>query len=449
MAATIMVVDDDAKVNRLLTGLAESLGYTACGAATGEEAIARYRERRPALVLLDLLLPDMDGLQVLKSLKGLDPFCRVVIMSGYNTIHSAVQATKLGAENCLPKPVPLDELEVLLQSVQQESGPVALEPIEGLLGKSRAMQDVYRMIRKLAQKKTTLLIRGESGTGKEMVARAIHALGSSDKKPFIAVNANNIPVNLLETELFGYERGAFTDAKDQKKGLLEIANGGTFFLDEVGSMPPDLQSKLLTMLETQQFRRMGGTEQIEVSVRFLAATNEDLEEAVQKGRFREDLYYRLNVVPIYLPPLREREEDVLLLADHFLQEFISSHKTPPRQFSENAKKLLQSYAWPGNVRELKNVIERTVLMSEGEIIRVEELAIDRRTKKTLAVLVNAQGKVSIEFPKQGISLEVIEKQIIHAALQHTAGNITKAAALLHTSRDILRYRIEKYGLEES
>lgn len=446
MAATIMVVDDDAKVYRLLTGLVESLGYTACGAATGEEAIARYREKRPALVLLDLLLPDMDGLQVLKSLKELDPFCRVVMMSGYNTIDSAVQATKLGAENCLTKPVPLDELEILLQSVQQEPGPVSLEPIEGLLGQSQAMQDVYRMVRKLAPKKTTVLIRGESGTGKEMVARAIHALGSSDKTPFIAVNCANIPVNLLETELFGYEGGAFTDAKSQKKGLLEIANGGTFFLDEIGSMPLDLQAKILTLLETRQFRRMGSTEQIEVSVRFLAATNEDLEEAMEKGRFRADLFYRLNVVPIYLPPLRDREDDVLLLADHFLQEAISFHKVPPRRFSDNATKLLQSYPWPGNVRELKNVIERAVLMSEGEVIRVEELAIDRRLKKMLSVLVSATGQVSIEFPKQGLSLEAIEKQIIHAALLHTAGNITKAAALLHTSRDILRYRIEKYGL---
>jgi DNA-binding NtrC family response regulator len=448
MAATVMVVDDDPKMQRLLTGLIQTLGYTACGATTGEEAIAHYKERRPALVLLDLLLPDMDGLQALKSLKGMDPLCRVVIMSGYNTIHSAVQATKLGAENCLTKPVPLDELEILLQSVQQGSEPESLEPVEGLLGKSRAMQDVYRMIRKLAPKKTTVLIRGESGTGKEIVARAIHALGSSDQKPFISVNCANIPVNLLETELFGYERGAFTDAKEQKKGLLELADGGTFFLDEIGLMPPDLQSKLLTMLETRQFRRMGGTQQIEVSVRFLAATNEDLEEAVQQGRFREDLYYRLNVVPIHLPPLREREDDILLLADHFLQEAVAFHKTSSRRFSDNARKLLQSYVWPGNVRELKNVIERAVLLSEGEVIRVEELAIDRRLKRRLAVLVNAEGQVSIDFPKQGISLEAIEKQVIRAALQHTAGNISKAATLLHISRDILRYRIEKYGPEE-
>jgi DNA-binding NtrC family response regulator len=316
------------------------------------------------------------------------------------------------------------------------------------------MQGVFNMIGRVAATHATVLIRGESGTGKELVARAIHARAYGVPKPFYTIDCASIPVNLMETELFGHERGAFTDAKEQKKGLLELADGGTLFLDEVGLMPLDLQAKLLNVFETLQFRRVGGTRQLKVSVRFLVATNEDLEEAVKEGRFREDLYYRLNVVPIHLPPLRERGEDVVLLAEHYLRVYASLHEMPQRQLGNEARAFLRAYPWMGNVRELRNVIERAVLMTDGAVIRAEDLAIDRRSRRqsrggTSALNIDESGKLTVTaFPAQGISLEEVEKQLIQEALRHAGGNITRAATLLSTSRDVMRYRIAKYDLSQ-
>jgi DNA-binding NtrC family response regulator len=309
------------------------------------------------------------------------------------------------------------------------------------------------MIRRVAPTRTTVLIRGESGTGKEVIARAIHLLSSLARKLFVTLDCTNIPNNLMESELFGHERGAFTDARSRKIGLLESASGGTLFLDEIGLMSVDLQAKLLNVLETQRFRRVGGTEEIEVAVRVLAATNEDLEKAVHEGRFREDLYYRLNVVPVDIPPLRDRGNDVLLIADHYLQQYTSLHGVPPRQLSEEARALMLAYPWPGNVRELKNTIERVVLMTDTRIIPASALSIDRRSRRARdeaqgsVLSIDPEGQMSVDLPPDGLALEEVERQFIQAALVHTGGNVTRAAELLRISRDTLRYRIAKFAIE--
>ena len=436
---------------QLLISFLGEIGYSAAGVGTGAESLALYAQRRPELVILDMKLPDMDGLEILRLLKETDASCRVIILSSYSTVSIVVEAMKLGAENYLIKPTPLPELQVLIDSALQRPLPAGADGgLEGAIGNSEAMQEVFTMVRRVAGTQATVLIRGESGTGKQVIARAIHVLSSASQGRFVTVDCVNIPPSLMATELFGHELGAFTDARFQKKGLLEVADGGTLFLDEIGLMPVDLQASLLNIFETQRFRRIGGTEELDVSVRFLAATNADLEDLVKKGAFREDLYYRLNVVPLDLPPLRDRGEDVVLIAEHFLDLFVSLHGTPPRRLAADALDRLRASALPGNVRELKNVMERAVLMTDRSVIRAQDLIIDRRSKSAsneARVGIGADGAVSIEFPPQGLGLDVIEQQVIEAALEVTGGNITHAAALLHVSRDTLRYRMTKHGLE--
>jgi len=448
-----MVVDDDEGVQQTLAAFVKRCGFTACVAGSGEEALSLYAREGPHLVLLDYKMPGMDGLQVLEKLKQMDPACKVVMLSSYENSDVIVKAMRLGAENYLIQPVTLAQLRPVLGglierlAVQEEN-----VRLEGVIGESEAMQKVFSMVHRLAPTQTTVLLRGESGTGKEVIARAIHMLSPLAERSFVTLDCTNIPANLMESELFGHERGAFTDAKTRKTGLLETADGGSLFLDEIGLMPLGLQTKLLNVLETQQFRRVGGTEEIKVSVRILAATNEDLEERVQEGHFREDLYYRLNVVPIDLPPLRERDDDVLMIAEHYLQWYTSLHGVPPRQLAEDSRALFRVYPWPGNVRELRNVIERAVLMTDSRVIPASALSIDRRSRRAVTprpdtvFSIDQDGQVSIHFPTQGLVLEEVERQLIEAALAHTGGNVTRAADLLHISRDTLRYRITKYEL---
>ncbi|MEW6755682.1 MAG: sigma-54 dependent transcriptional regulator [Candidatus Latescibacterota bacterium] len=462
MPADVLVVEDDGPLRHLLSTFVREMGHAVRGVATGQEAVDQYARNRPDLVLLDIKLPDVDGLQVLRRLKELDRRCPVVVMSSYSGADTIVEAIKLGAENYLTKPTPLPELRVLIDTLLEErlsGGQGDTWEVQGVIARSPAMHEVLRMVRRVADTRATVLIRGESGTGKEVIARAIHLLGASAAGSFVPVDCTSIPANLMESELFGHEAGAFTDARRRKRGLLELADHGTLFLDEIGLLPLDLQAKLLNVLETQSFRRVGGTEQVQVAVRFLAATNEDLEEAVHLGRFREDLYYRLNVVPIDLPPLREREDDVLLLAEHYLEVFTSLHATPPRRLADDARALLRSYSWPGNVRELRNVVERVVLMTDKRTIHADDLIIDRRARHARGepssgqpvlaggLRLEADGRLSVVFPPQGMPLAGVERALIEAALQHTTGNVTRAAALLRVSRDTLRYRMAKYGLE--
>jgi two-component system response regulator AtoC len=453
MAARILVVEDEAILRLDLTEFLKDSGYAASGAESGAEALRLQAKTPPDLVLLDLKLPDMNGLEVLQRVKEQNPAVKVVIMSSYSDARTIVKAVKLGAETYLTKPTPLPELLVLLETLLEK--PVGDEKtvaeLEGLIGRSRAMQEVLNMVRRVARTSATVLIRGESGTGKEVVARTIHQMSPSASKAFVAIDCASIPLNLMESELFGHERGAFTDARTQKKGLMEMADGGTLFLDEIGLMPLDMQSRLLHVLESRQFRRVGGTEEISVSVRLVAATNEDLEEAVFQGRFREDLYYRLNVVPIEIPPLRERADDVFLIADHYLQFYCALYQTK-RRLADAARARLREYAWPGNVRQLKNAIERAVLMAEGEIINADDVVLDRRARRAEetaagAVQVDAEGRISITLPPAGLALEEVERQLILTALERADGNVTQAAALLHLTRYTLRYRLKKYGLD--
>ncbi|MDP6777894.1 MAG: sigma-54 dependent transcriptional regulator [Candidatus Latescibacteria bacterium] len=323
-----------------------------------------------------------------------------------------------------------------------------------LLGESPAIQAVIDLVDRVADTTATVLITGESGTGKEVVARDLHRLGRRSKQAFVPVNCAAIPSNLLESELFGYEKGAFTDATISKKGLFEVAEGGTVFLDEIGLMPVDLQSKLLSVLDRRTFRRLGGTRDIRVDVRFIVATNEDLSAAVAEGRFREDLFFRLNVVPLPVPPLRERGDDILRFARHFLDIFAKRYKDKTPRLSRGAERWLESHLWPGNVRELRNVVERAVLLSPGEIIRVEDLVLGREEQGLLAreqgpaVEVSGLGEIRIALPPWGIALEDVERRLIEAALDLAQGNVTRAAQLLHVSRDTLRYRVGKHGLQD-
>ncbi|UCE18373.1 MAG: sigma 54-interacting transcriptional regulator [Gemmatimonadota bacterium] len=317
-----------------------------------------------------------------------------------------------------------------------------------------AMRELIEKSERIAQNPhITVLIRGASGTGKELIARLIHSRGPSNAGPFVEINCSAIPDTLLEAELFGHEKGAFTDAKIKKKGLFELADGGTVFLDEIGTMSMKLQSKLLRVIEEKRFMRLGGTEEIEVSVRIIAATNIDLEKALEDGTFREDLYYRLNVIYLELPLLRDRGDDVILLAEHFLNRFSSEYNRDIRGLSPEAKQVLSEYAWPGNVRELKNTIERAVFMGSGDVIEPEHLEITRRVREPLSkasmspVTVTSTGKIEINFPSSGISLEAVEQRLIQSALEACRWNVSQAAKLLSLSRDTLRYRIKKFDLD--
>lgn len=447
----ILVVEDDGQMSELLTTFLSEVGHHAVAASTGSEALLLYPRLRPAVVILDMRLPDMEGLDVLERLKQIDPGARVIILSSYSATHTVAEARRLGAETYLTKPTPLPELQIQIETLlkPQIVASDTPEELDGVIGRSRAMQDVFAMVRRVAGSQATVLILGESGTGKEVIARAIHLLSGVNDGPFVTLDCTNIPPNLMATELFGHEPGAFTDARASRKGLIEVADGGTLFLDEIGLMPIDLQAQLLTILESRRFRRVGGTQEIDVSVRFLAATNADLEQLVREGRFREDLFYRLNVVPMSMPSLREREGDIILLAEHYLELCSSLHGTAPKRLDDGARERLRHAALPGNVRELKNLMERAVLMTDSNVIRADDLNLgpSQAPRDEPSLLIDGTEHFSVRFPAQGLPLNTIEREVIRAALAHADGNITHAAALLHVSRDTLRYRMNKHGLQ--
>lgn len=457
MAFTILIIDDKVDIRTLLEGHLSSIGYSTVLASSGEEGLAVFQENRPDLVLLDIVLPGMDGTEFLRKAKEIEERCPIVVITGYASTKSTVEAIKLGAEDYLVKPVNLEELELVIERALARSSPPKRESrdldLGNIIGESPSIQRVFDMVERVARSRSaTVLIWGESGTGKEEIAKSIHNNGPLSKGSFVEVNCSAIPENLLESELFGYEPGAFTDAKIRKKGLLELADGGTLFLDEIGLMGLELQAKILRVFETRSFRRLGGTEEINVDLRFIAATNQDLRQAVDDRKFREDLYYRLNVIPIHIPPLREREDDVLLIARHYLGVYSREHVKSGRRLTPDAEALLNVYPWPGNVRELKNVIERVVLLGDHEVIRARDLSIDRRSgsqredEAKAPVQINVVGDIQVAFPPWGISLEEVEKALIQQALSEKRGNVTEAAKLLHVSRDTLRYRMRKYAL---
>ena len=450
----VLIVDDDKLVTWSLKRDFERDGCEVKVAKNGNSALAAYREMQPDVVLLDLRLPDIDGLQVLRSVKKEAPDSVVVMMTAYATVQTAVEAIKLGAADYIKKPFTYDELRALLRKVlehTQLSRQVAemrrelreKYGIRNLIGASPCMQEVYSLIQKIAQNDaTTVLITGESGTGKDLVAKAIHYESKRCAHPFMAINCGSLPDTLLESELFGHERGAFTDAKTSKKGLFELADKGTVLLDEIGDASPSLQVKLLRFLEERTLRRIGGTRDIEVDVRIVAATNKPLETLVREGKFRDDLYYRLNVIPINLAPLRERPSDIPLLANHFIDCLNRECHKRVTGIAPEAMEILMRYSWPGNVRELRNVLERVMILENIEVIRPEHLPMSLRQQHRSA----EPRSELLRLPPDGVPLSGVERELIQQALEKTAGNQSRAASLLHISRHALRYKMNKYQL---
>ncbi len=452
----ILIVDDDKLVTWSLTRDFEREGCQIKTVGNGESALPALREFNPDLILLDLRLPGIDGLEVLKQIRATDSEVIVIMMTAYATVETAVQAVKLGAIDFIKKPFTFDELKIIIeralrsktlsrevanlrQHIRQKYG------IHNIIGVSRQMQEVFTLIRKIAQSDaTTVLITGESGTGKDLVARAIHYESRRAAWPYMAINCGSLPDTLLESELFGHEKGAFTDAKTAKKGLLELANKGTVLLDEIGDASLALQVKLLRFMEEKVFKRIGSTRDIEVDVRIIAATNRNLEQLVAERQFREDLYYRLKVIPLNLPPLRERPEDIPVLVKHFIDRFNKEFKKNVRQVSPEAMRILKLYNWPGNIRELRNLLERIMILENDETISTRHLPLE------LTLQADAPDEVlpDVSDISAGTSLQGMEKSLILKALQSTGGNQSRAAQLLHISRHALRYKMKKYHLLE-
>lgn len=439
--AKILIVEDEPKMAFLLEVELKDAGHRTTSVTDGMEAVRRVEREHFDIVITDLRMEGMDGIEVLERVKGLDPQTEVVLITAYATAQTAVDAMKKGAYDYIIKPFDVEELKLLVKRIEEKQGLLYENALlqekarrEGLLvgGRSPAMRKVLELIDKVAPTDATVLVLGESGTGKELVARRIHHLSPRRDRPLVAVHCATFPENLLESELFGYERGAFTGATRRKVGHFEYADGGTIFLDEVGELPTSVQAKLLRFLQEKQFTRIGGVEPVRVDVRVIAATNRDLEREVMEGRFREDLFYRLNVFPIELPPLRERREDIPLLVEHFLRQ----RNRPPDVVSPEAMEALLTYDWPGNVRELENVIERALILAGEERITPDLLPFGR-----------PKAGAKVELPDEGVNLEEVERELIIQALEKTGWNKAKAAKLLGISRRRLYSRMEALGIK--
>jgi two-component system, NtrC family, response regulator AtoC len=445
---TILVVDDERLIRWSLTKRLKAEGYEVLEAETGREALDLLDEGVD-LALLDYKLPDIDGVTVLRQIKERDQDILVILLTAYATVETAVEAMKIGAYHFANKPFELEELVAtveralettrLRREVRQlranEARPYSLTRI---VGASESMAALRTLVAKVATSPaSTVLLTGESGTGKDLAAKVLHYTSDRAARPFMNITCSALPESLLESELFGHERGAFTDARIQKRGLLETADGGTVFLDEVGEMVPALQAKLLRFLEEKTFKRIGGAADIRVDVRVIAATNRSLQEEVTKGKFRSDLYYRLNVLPVSLAPLRSHLEDVPLLVDFFVDGFNREFRKNILGATPAALRLLQSYGWPGNVRELRNVVERAMLLAEGPHLEARDFA---------GLSATTPAGDTFELPAGGVDLEQLERSLVIQALRRSGGNQTKAAPLLGLNRDQIRYRIEKFGL---
>ncbi len=454
MKKRVLLIDDEARVRASLKTVLEPT-YETIQAGDAQEGLDLFRKEAPHLVLLDVILPGTDGLSVLQTLRAESRMVPVIMLTGTKSVKTAVDAMKFGAADYLSKPFDVEELRLIVeraltdQELQREVKQLRAQVVQryafhNLIGKSPSMQGIYSKIEQVADSRTTVLITGESGTGKELVAKALHYNSSRRERPFVALNCAALPETLIESELFGHEKGSFTDATARRVGQFELAHTGTLFLDEIGDLSAMTQAKLLRVLQEREFTRVGGVQSIKVDVRILTATNKNLEELVRKGQFREDLYYRINVIALYLPPLRERGEDVPLLAKHFLAKRIEEDNRPPQEFSKDAVDLLSRYPWPGNVREMENIIEQAFIWSKGsDIITPEHLPIilkeDSRSSSlrddTLA------GRLSLEK-----AVMEFEREIILDALKRTNYIQTHAANLLGISRRMLKYRMDTLGI---
>jgi two-component system response regulator PilR (NtrC family) len=452
----ILIVDDERSLRDVLSIMLKRAGYDISVASDGDEAIARIEKELFDLVITDLKMPKVGGLDVLKAVKDASPDSVVLLITAFASAESAVEAMKLGAYDYLTKPFQVDEVQLIIRNalekrrlatenmlLKREMAAKALQT--RLIGKSDAMQKVFDIVKKVADTKSNVLICGESGTGKELVARAIHASSARARMPFVPVNCSALPETLLESELFGYMKGAFTGAATNKAGLFEVANGGSIFLDEIGETTPTTQVKLLRVLQEREFRRVGGTQDVKVDVRVIAATNKDLEKAVAEGVFREDLYYRLDVIPITLPPLRQRAEDIPMLAQHFLEKFSRAGGTSAPTLSADVLKLLMAHEWKGNVRELENLIERAVAFGGGATIQEEDVAawLHRPAAAT-------KSAYPTELPPEGLDLEqlvnAIEKDLLLKALERAKWVKKRAAKLLQLDARSFRYRLSKFAI---
>jgi DNA-binding NtrC family response regulator len=445
-APRVLVVDDEPLQRQILQTILGTEGFEAAAAGNARQALQAARGEPFDVVLTDLKMPDLNGIELLEELLKTQPGLCVVIMTAHGTIDSAVQAMRKGAFDYLTKPLDKEQLLIVLRRALERSALMRENRLlqeqlrdrfrlASIVGAHGSMQDVFRVVHKVAASASTVLIYGESGTGKELVARALHQESDRRQRPFFAVNVASLPESILEAELFGYEKGAFTGAEARKVGLIEQAAGSTLFLDEVGDLKRDLQVKILRTLQEREILRVGGTERIRIDVRFVAATHQDLERAVREGRFRQDLYYRLNVIPLTLPPLRERRTDIPLLVEHFVKKYAGAR---PRTVAPAALQLLVAYDWPGNVRELESVVERALLLGDGPQIVPADLP-DAVTSR----LRLPRGAVDVELPEGGIDLRELERSLIARALERTAGNVSRAARLLGLSRRTLQYRIAK------
>jgi two-component system, NtrC family, response regulator AtoC len=448
-APTVLVVDDEQLIRWSLSERLSGAGYHVIEAGTAAEALERHADGVD-LVLLDYKLPDGDGLDVLKKIKDADAETLVILLTAVASVDTAVEAMKNGAYHYANKPFNLDEIALLVEKALEttrlrrevralrasQARPYAVDRI---VGTSQVISDAKALLQKVATSPaSTVLLTGESGTGKDLAAKVLHYASDRAARPFMNITCSALPEQILESELFGHERGAFTDARQQKRGLLESADGGTVFLDEIGEMAPSLQAKLLRFLEEKTFKRVGGVADIRVDVRVVAATNRQLEDEVKKGRFREDLYYRLNVLPIVLPPLRARAEDIPALVHYFVDSFNTEFRKRVHGVTDDAMRRLQTYGWPGNIRELRNAVERAMLLADGVELTADQFPVASAAPRL------TEG---VELPPTGVNLDQLERSLVVQALERSGWNQTKAATLLGLNRDQIRYRIEKFKLE--
>jgi len=456
----ILIIEDNETMRDAMTAIIGKMGYEVEGAKNGHDGLLLMEKNSYDLVVSDYKMDGMDGLEVLKQVKQKHPTAEVLIITAFGTIELAVEAMKLGAVDFITKPFSHEEFKLkivrILERINERKELARLsdeniylrDELEEqfnygeIIGKSKPMQEVYRTLEKVAPTDSSVLIYGESGTGKELIARAIHKLSARKDKPFIRVNCGALVETLLESELFGHEKGAFTGAVKRKKGRFELAHQGSIFLDEIGDISANMQLKLLRVLQEKEFERVGSEETIQVDVRIMAATNKNLSELVQQDKFREDLYYRLHIIPIYLPPLRERKDDIPLLVNHFLKKLTSELNKPAKQISEPAMERLISYPWLGNIRELENVLERAVVLCDREIIDIKDLPIlNSTTSEKLPSDVLDRFRLNLND-----TLAAIEKQLIERAMNETDGNKSQAAKLLGIQTSLLYYKLEKYGM---